>query len=410
MAHLGKPKQTAKGTAYPVKWRDPDGRFRERWVYGKREALKAKAGIEADLARGAYHDDRAGRITFREVAEEWLATRTKARPQTVDKYRRMLEVWVYPKLGARRINTIRPADLGHFVNGLKGAPLANGRAGTLRPTTIRRIWWPVHAVFDFAADHEYVRRSPATNIDLPDNDSMSVEPFEGRALTWAEVERIAVAAEWTEPVYGLVIRFLAHTGLRASELSGLRVGDVTPDGVRVQQTVSRDSREPGGLRRGAPKSKTSRRTVALSSEMAADVRAYLADHPRRHVPDAPLFPSRWSTAEWSELRTADPFNWDRPIDPGTFRRRVFDPACVRAGVGKVRLHDLRHTCGSLSLAAGMSLFAVSRRLGHSSPDFTARVYGHEYRSSAQTDAEALSAFCSAEASVRVVPLRSTRVG
>lgn len=93
----------------------------------------------------------------------------------------------------------------------------------------------------------------------------------------------------------------------------------------------------------------------------------------------------------------DPFNWDKPIDPGTFRRRVFDPACIRAGVGKVRLHDLRHTCGSLSLTAVMSLFAVSRRLGHSSPDFTARVYGHEYRSSAQTDAEALSAFCTAEA-------------
>lgn len=45
-------------------------------------------------------------------------------------------------------------------------------------------------------------------------------------------------------------------------------------------------------------------------------------------------------------------------------------------------------------------------VGHSSPDLTARVYGHEYRSSAQTDADALSAFRAAEATGRVVPLRS----
>jgi integrase len=59
-----------------------------------------------------------------------------------------------------------------------------------------------------------------------------------------------------------------------------------------------------------------------------------------------------------------------------------------------------------AVAARMSLVSVSRRLGHSSPDLTARVYGHEYRSSAQTDADALSAFRAAEATGRVVPLRS----
>jgi len=32
MAHLGKPITTRKGTAYRVKWRDPNGAFRERWV------------------------------------------------------------------------------------------------------------------------------------------------------------------------------------------------------------------------------------------------------------------------------------------------------------------------------------------------------------------------------------------
>ncbi len=38
MAHVGKPTTTRKGTAYRVKWRDPNGAFRERAVYGKRDS------------------------------------------------------------------------------------------------------------------------------------------------------------------------------------------------------------------------------------------------------------------------------------------------------------------------------------------------------------------------------------
>lgn len=42
----------------------------------------------------------------------------------------------------------------------------------------------------------------------------------------------------------------------------------------------------------------------------------------------------------------------------------------------VRFHDCRHTAASLLLSAGMSLRAVSRRLGHAEPEMTLRVYAH----------------------------------
>ena len=42
----------------------------------------------------------------------------------------------------------------------------------------------------------------------------------------------------------------------------------------------------------------------------------------------------------------------------------------------VTLHGLRHTAGSIALAAGVPLIVVSRQLGHANPHVTATVYAH----------------------------------
>ncbi len=399
--------QTGKGLAWRVRWRDPEGKSREEWFYGsRRAALKRAATLEADLHRGEYVNDKRGRTTFREVADEWLATRTKARPETVAAYRRQLDQWILPTFGSRKVSSIHANDIGDFVNYLKTAPMLNGRPGSLRPATIKRIFGPLKAVLLHALDEGYIKANPARRIELPTEETMGVDTFEGTALEWRTVERVASEAASVDPLFGLIVRFLARTGLRASELSGLRVGDYRPGWIGVDRTAQRDGRAPDGIRYGKPKSKTSRRSVPLGGDIEAELVAYLADHPRKAEPDAPLFPTRFAGGEHDRaLRKADPFNWSRPIDPGNFRRRVFDPACAAAGVGKIRLHDLRVTCGSLMLAAGIDLFHVSRYLGHSSPDLTARVYAKVLVGSAEQDAARFAAYCGGVEDGTVTPIR-----
>jgi integrase len=48
-----------------------------------------------------------------------------------------------------------------------------------------------------------------------------------------------------------------------------------------------------------------------------------------------------------------------------FNRRVWQPATRAAGIEGLRVHDLRHTAGTLATAAGGSLREVMDRLGHS---------------------------------------------
>ncbi|MCL6558898.1 MAG: tyrosine-type recombinase/integrase [Firmicutes bacterium] len=63
-------------------------------------------------------------------------------------------------------------------------------------------------------------------------------------------------------------------------------------------------------------------------------------------------------------------------------RRTLNYALKRAGVAHIRIHDLRHTAGSLLLDAGYSFPVVAAFLGHSSPATTAVVYAHAVRKGA----------------------------
>ena len=55
---------------------------------------------------------------------------------------------------------------------------------------------------------------------------------------------------------------------------------------------------------------------------------------------------------------------------------MFLPALARAGIRKIRLHDLRHTFGSLLLQNGASIVYVKEQMGHSSIQATVDTYGH----------------------------------
>ena len=48
----------------------------------------------------------------------------------------------------------------------------------------------------------------------------------------------------------------------------------------------------------------------------------------------------------------------------------------RAGLPRIRFHDLRHTCASMLLSEGYGLKDVQEWLGHSDIKMTANIYGH----------------------------------
>lgn len=178
-----------------------------------------------------------------------------------------------------------------------------------------------------------------------------------------------------------LVRFIAWTGLRTGEVSGLNVGDVDllHHSVRIRRTRTRRG---GEWVEHTPKSGKAR-TVPMMPWVEEDVRALLASHPRAHDPGAPLWPGsrpggsgsgrdgRFTTAQASGS-----VDFGQPWEPGTFLRRRFRPATLSVGLGSVRLHDLRHTFASLAASRGVPSPQVAEWLGHSDDVITRQIYTH----------------------------------
>jgi integrase len=65
----------------------------------------------------------------------------------------------------------------------------------------------------------------------------------------------------------------------------------------------------------------------------------------------------------------------RPYHPDTISD-YWQAICAAAKVPKIRLHDARHTCGTLMHMQGVPIVVISAWLGHADPAFTMRTYVH----------------------------------
>jgi integrase len=173
-------------------------------------------------------------------------------------------------------------------------------------------------------------------------------------------------------VYALAVLFTAHTGVRAAELQGLQVQDVTLSdirgtvgSIRVVRTAMRKGRV---WNYGTPKSAASTdRVVPLASWLADELRQYLTTvHPfAGKYPHAPLFPGR---------RNRHVFDWAKPVHAGSLYEHYLQAATKALDLGSVRFHDLRHTFATMNLSAGEHYMQVSKWLGHSSFVLTLTTY------------------------------------
>ena len=160
------------------------------------------------------------------------------------------------------------------------------------------------------------------------------------------------------------------TGLRLGELLALRWDDVDLDGgmLTVRRSRGRVRKDDGyEYEDGQPKSKKSRR-VELSRDVIAVLR---------------MMPSRFRGGRVFERQ-------GKPYDPNNLVKRDFARTLRRAGLPKIRFHDLRHTYAALLIAAGAHPKYIQAQLGHASITTTLNTYGHLLPKEFRGESERLS--------------------
>ena len=131
-----------------------------------------------------------------------------------------------------------------------------------------------------------------------------------------------------------------------------------------------------GQREKAPKTKGSKRAIGIDASLAA----LLAGHRKKQQEDALKLGARDRLGPKNLLFPSSMLAPNTFLRPGSVSKE-FGVHAKRIGMPGVRFHDLRHTHATQLLEAGVPIHAVARRLGHSTPVITLKVYAHVLRDS-----------------------------
>jgi integrase len=217
----------------------------------------------------------------------------------------------------------------------------------LSPATLNRYKTAVGTLYKTAIDAGWygIKINPAAGIrQRKENNSRF-----GRCLEDGERERLLDACDrsTTWPDLGLFVRLALATGARRGELLKLEWKDADLKG--------------GSILLRATKNGDDRRVPLLG-----EVRSLLKERAKvRRLDDPRVF--AWSTRKQEKMQPAERELSAQPVD------EAWASAKAAAGVENLRIHDLRHSCGSYLAKAGASAFQIAAILGHrSGPGLTAR--------------------------------------
>jgi integrase len=328
------------GGLWAIRWRDGRGRRPQRT--GFRSKGEARLALEEELRRVRLGPLHRPQVTLRELSDAYLA-QYDAAPSSVSWLRYNLDT-VCERLGDVRIGDLSAQQVGAWRSVLP-EPRRHPAHRALRQ------------VLEAAARWKWIEENPAALVKNPQPRNPEIDPFE----SWEEID--AIAAE-LDPVRGVLVEFLAGTGVRPEEAFGADWRDV--DTAHRVLTVRRAFAK--GRLKDFAKTERSRRRVPLRARTVVALERL--EH-RRGI----LFPN----------------SAGRRIDINTFRNRGWTPALKAAGIPHRRIYDLRHTYATWSLAAGIDIFTLSRRMG-TSVAMIDRTYGHLAAGADEHERELLDAY------------------
>jgi integrase len=137
----------------------------------------------------------------------------------------------------------------------------------------------------------------------------------------------------------------------------------------------------GEVYEGGPKSRAGKRVFPLPTSVVTTLRSWRVAQAEERL----LLRAAWGAGDLVVTGSIG-----QPVDRGNLTRR-FKQLCTRAGVPPIRLYDLRHTFGSLTVRGGADYKTVATLMGHSDTMTLQRVYQHPYADMQRMAVERLAA-------------------
>ncbi|MGQ4619101.1 tyrosine-type recombinase/integrase [Nocardia sp. R7R-8] len=395
---------------------DATGKRRQRTQFGfesKQDAVDALDTLKAKAARGV---DISVRVTVAEYMETWLKGKAhELKGNTHDHYTRYSKRWgLY--IGRVKLDDLRvhhlTAAFEHIEERNEEIRRGKIKARVTGPSAMQRMRAMLRSCLSDALREGLVTVNVAKLVKLPSGKPPKAQVWtKAREKTWRdaiaklieegrtpkqarrEAPTPSTVMVWRADHLGAFLdavesdrlyalwHILGTRGLRRGEVLGLRWGDVDWDHGTI--TIEHQLvHSPTGVIEDTPKSEAGDRTVALGTENVSLLKAYRAAQKRERL-------------EWGEAYTKTDRIFTREdgrdIDPNHFSKQ-FKRLVAAADLPPIRLHDVRHTAGSLMIASGSDPKTVQETLGHADMKLTMEVYVSMFEDVAQTSADNVTAF------------------
>ena len=355
-----------RGKTYSVKYRTPAGK--QKWESGfpnRSQAQQRLNQVLGEITHGSYVEPKATK--FEKFAIEWLESRSAVRGSTLSSYGSIVRRRLIPHFGKMGLSEIGYDQVQEFINELAKEVSVK----TLHNVIVCLRVMLVGKKGGSAVKRGFLRHDPTRGVEMPALNQTQIVP-----PTKEEVWKLVDAAEELGGIGSEMVFLDAFTGLRRNEILALQYTDIdwTNKELVISRAVSK-TKADDGVRKwewqiGSPKSRKSNRRVAAPEavlELLRGLRSKTKDQ------NGLIFPG------------AD----GKRIDPDYFDGFVFRPIAARAGLPRLRFHDLRHFFASMLIAQGESAKYVCDQMGHSSIQVTFDTYGHLFPNSRGSAAKKL---------------------
>lgn len=325
--------------------------------------------------------------TVADYLDHWFKTHVEINTseKTQDGYRYIIESHIKPALGHLELQSLNVAHMQKYFTGKSKNGRLDGKEGGLSNQTLVHHHRVLSEALLHARTWGFVSNSVMDLIKAP-----SVEEKEMVALSFDQVDILIEAADLDRSTaislvaYNALYYIAVNTGLRRGEILALRWSDIDLDNknLSVKRTLQRIDGK--GLIFKEPKTKKSRRTIKLETEVVDYLRRIkikqrewkLSLGPIYEDQDLVLAQSNGAPVEGTEAvrvfrRVVNLAN--QIISERKNTRPDFDISFIP---DNLRIHDLRHTYATNALKSGVPLKVVSEMLGHSNINITANTYMH----------------------------------
>ena len=312
-------------------------------------AYEVAEKIKARLVLGELNVEKINPTApkFKEVSQLWLALPHDWKESTRANYTQYLEKRIFPEFKSVSVDKIHRRDLKAFFDKLysKGLDL----------NTIKGIRAPFNGALSYAVELEHIESNPMRDVVL----KYKKKKFEIEPLTEAESQNVLDEAKiFQSGKYYPVVLCGLRTGMRIGEMQALQWRDIDFDKRSIE--VRRSYRK--SIMTDTKNKK--RRRVDMTPHLSETLKSHKTAQKRRALKTGKQFSEFVFNGTGIEMLNRTAF------------RNALNRCTEKAGLRKVRAHDLRHSYATIRLMRGHNVGDVSYQLGHSSIKITYDVYAH----------------------------------